>query len=338
MDSMRDGSRLMGDMEPLLEIKRLLNQFFRYSKVQKCTEFGLWNKILVTFDQCSLRRKRVLSGRGTFGVEKVEKERRPISRKKIASAGVTALILMGVLFLYYNGFPTKSFHWELMVSQDNAPTDAWVILSELHDCILNVSFVDDPDLIYSMDVELSESAYASAAFEHTVSYDWGADHPRIIFQGAIIQEAMTRVLVDEVKLVLGSAVPYSIGVSGENVTSTFNFGNNMIGSDSYVYYRSSGPYLTMVLTEDMVFSVTGMEVSISGAHVPDNVYIDVDLVDGVNGVVRFDGSLYLHENIGWTEETDYSSYTTYSTDPSKPEPLLAVFMQNVDWVHLWLRN
>lgn len=278
------------------------------------------------------------SGRGSFGIEKVEKKRRPISTKKIAGAGVTVLILMGVLFFYYNGFPAQSFHWELKVSQSNTPTDVWVLLSELHDCILNVSFVDDPELIYGMDVELSESAFASTAFEHTVSYDWGADHPRIIFQGAIVQQAMTRVLVDEVKLVLGSAVPYSIGVSGENVTSTFSFGNNMVGSDSFVSYRASGPHLTMVFTEDIVFSDTGMEVSISGGSVPDYVYLDVDLVDEVSGVVSFDGNLYLHENIGWTKESGFSSFTTYSTDPSQPEPLLSVFIQNVYGVHLWLRN
>lgn len=270
---------------------------------------------------------RASDGKGMYGVEKKE-NKIPINRRKLAGAGVAILIVVSMLFFYYNGFPADSFHLEKRDSQ-SPPSSVWINLNELHDCVLNVSFLDDPALLYAFDIELSDTVFASEAFTFTVE-DWG--YPKITFQGAIIQTTAHPVYVDKVSLVLGSACPYFIGVSGENVTSTFHFGNNMTGSGTYVNYWAEGPYLAMTFTENMKFSNTGLEVHIEDISM---VYIDIDLVDGVNGLVASDGPQFIHYNNGWVSDSDYW-WNRWCTDPSNPEPLLSVGASDCDEMHLWL--
>lgn len=280
-----------------------------------------------------------MSGRGMYGTEK--RSRSPISRRKIAGAVAVLIVASGFLFVYNYGLPATSFHFELEYPQHVSRTSVFLSLTSLDDCLVNISFVDDPDLVYRMDIKLSEPAFASDAFVHTVSHNWerGGGQMMISFAGSIIRATMTKILVDEVQLVLGSATPYDLVVRGSNVTSTITFGNNMIGSDSSLNYQATGPSLTLIFTEDMVFFNSGMEVSML-YDLPDYVNLLVDLPHGVNGSLLTTSILDREFVSGWTYRSVSfpPDVTKYSTDPSDPEPLLSLYINAVYRVRAWLMD
>jgi hypothetical protein len=279
-----------------------------------------------------------VSGRGLYGTEK--KAARTISRKKLAAVGITAIILIGVLFVYNYGFPAASFHFELKYPESAVRGTASVSISNLYDCVLNVSFVDDPDLVYKMDVKLSKPAFAADAFKLTVNKYWQSGSVSVIFSGAIIRTTATPVLVDEVQLILGTATPYYIGVRGENVNSSITFSNNMRGSGSWLVYLATGPSLTLQFTEDMVFSGEEMEISVGtgSPDKPDNIYLSLDLPDGVNGIASFSKPLYIHANSGWTLDSQLPSSATYVTANNDQQPRIGLTLSAMDSVHVWLSD
>jgi len=280
---------------------------------------------------------RYTTGRGKYGIEK--KPKKPINRRKIVGLVIVIIVASGLLFVYNYGLPSTSFHSELWYPQQISKSSVFFSISLLYDCTLNISFVDEEDLVYRMDIRLSEPAFASDAFVLTVSHSWarGYGSVSVSFKGAIIRTTATPVLVEEVQLVLGSATPYDILISGSNVNSSITFGNNMTASESSLFYSATGSNLNISFTEDMVFGSSGMEVRVS-EDLPDYVNLFADLPSGVNGTLSTTSVLERVLVNGWTYRPDpYPPYvTTYSTNSLNPEPLLSLQVDAVYRVRAWL--
>jgi hypothetical protein len=143
--------------------------------------------------------------------------------------------------------------------------------------------------------------------------------------------------IKNLHVILGSGVPYEIVVpSSSDMNATFTYGNNAVGSDASLFYSASGSLLNLVFTEDMVFSDSGMEVTVGSAGLSDYVYLYVDLPDGVNGVAGFREPLSLHSSDGWAYHSQFMGTVSYRTDPLTPQPLLELSIQAVYRIHAWL--
>ncbi len=176
--------------------------------------------------------------------------------RKIAAA-VLALIIVGAGTALLLLPPTLyTFHIESAYPEGNL-SPVYLLLTSIQDCTLNVSFVDDPALLFSIDVELYGSYPAASAFELTVNdYRVQSGWVQVGFGGLLS--------IKSLQVVLGSGVPYKIVIpsSCTNVNATFTYGNGAVGSDASLDYSATGSFVALSFTEDMVFSENVMEVRV----------------------------------------------------------------------------
>ncbi|MFW9837908.1 MAG: hypothetical protein ACFFE7_10330 [Candidatus Thorarchaeota archaeon] len=242
------------------------------------------------------------------------------------AAVVLALLIVGAgtaIFLLPRSSDTFKFDRELPEGEYDHIT---IQLRYIRDCTLNVSFVDDPDLMYTISIQLYEPSTASAAFDIEI----------IDYVQSFWTQIDGKVPMKSIQLVLGTGLPYELGVTGSNVNATIIYANNAIGSESSLVYSPSDSILNLTLTQDMVFSQTGMEVSVGSIEEPDTVYLYTDLPAGVNGRAIFQGPLTIHSITGWEYRSEILDAVLYSTDPLDTEPLLAIGIRVVDRIHAWL--
>ncbi len=253
-----------------------------------------------------------------------------MNRKMIATVLVLVVVGAGATLVLLP--PTSdTFHFESeYLEGDRDPVQLW--LTDIQDCTLNVSFVDDADLLYDIDVELYGSHPASSAFELSVNdYRVHSGWVEVRFEG--------KLSIKSLHVVLGSGVPYEIIVpASSDMNATFVYGNNAVGSDASLFYSATGSIVNLIFTEEMVFSETGMEVICGTDSRPDYIYLYVDLPDGVNGAAGFREPLSLHSSTGWAYHSQFLDTVSYRTDPLKPEPLLELSIQAVYRVHAWLSD
>ena len=252
-----------------------------------------------------------------------------MNKKVVAS--VIAIIVIGagtVLLLLPRSADT--FHLEKDLPDGNY-TSVSFQLKGIQDCSLNVSFVNDPDLFYSMDIELYKSTPASTAFDLSISGE-GLALLQVQFIG--------KTRIKNINLVLGSGLPYAIGVLGTNVNGTFIYENNAIGSSASLVFLATGSFVDLRLTEDMVFSNTEMEIDVGTGSQdrPNIVYLSVDLPDGVNGIAAISKPLSIHANTGWTLDSQLSTYVIYVTQNHDQLPRIGLATYAVDLVHVWLSD
>ena len=126
-----------------------------------------------------------------------------------------------------------------------------------------------------------------------------------------------------------------IEVSGEKVNASFIYGSSMVVSGSRLDYSATGNFVSLLFTEDMVFSETGMEVFVDAA---DYVYLYVDLAAGLSGLGTFSEPLSIHSNIGWEFRSQFLNEVTYGTEQANPEPLLGMAVRAEQRIHAWLND
>jgi len=236
-----------------------------------------------------------------------------MNRKAVAV--VLVLIILGTgSFLILFPRSSNSYHFEEQIPEgDVYRYSIW--LKDIRDCTLNVSFIDDPDLLYNLDIGLYESHPEDSAFDLSIT-DYGGTYRiyQVSFEG--------KVRIRTIQLILGSGVPYEIVVSGSDVNSTFVYSNNAVGSDASLYYSATGSNVNLIFTENMSFNESGMEITVGSDAQTDYVNLYVDLPDGIYGGATFREPLYLQSNTGWAFRSQFIDSVTYSTDPLNPEPLL----------------
>jgi len=154
------------------------------------------------------------------------------------------------------------------------------------DMTINISFVNDSSLLYSIDVE---------KYPDTTGYSFEVMHG-----GSWVEFGADR--LKQVTVVFGTAVPYAFSIAGENVTAYVTYDNGVIiaGQECYFNHQVSVYYGTMYFTfTENVTVKGGMDVQI-GAYQQTNgyAYLDVDLPDEMTGRLGHRYSVDFIENVG----------------------------------------
>lgn len=165
------------------------------------------------------------------------------------------------------------------------------------DMTINISFVNDSLLLYSIDVE---------KYPDTTGYSYEVMHG-----GSRVEFGADR--LKQVTVVFGTAVPYAFGIAGENVTAYVTYDNGAIidGQECDFNHQGSVNYGTMHFTfTENVTVRAGMGIQIGAYQQTDGyAYLDVDLPDEMTGRLVHRYSVDFIENVGWIYEDDYEYRT-----------------------------
>ena len=188
---------------------------------------------------------------------------------------VIGVSITGVLFL----LPRTTVQYHKTTTADYA--DYKVGIYNVRDCDINVSFTDDPTLLYTMTIETDGS---SNFYLHEDSYQTLLNY----YQASGVQWSGDEVSVKNIDLVLGTGKVYKIDIWGTQLNVTFNYGNGaIIGENSFVWLHSDNG--TVVVNYD------GAEVDDSTLEgSADFIRIDFDL--GTQHLMDYD-LLYAELNI-----------------------------------------
>ena len=175
------------------------------------------------------------------------------------------------------------------------------------DMTINISFVNDSLLLYSIDVE---------KYPDTTGYSFEEMHG-----GSRVEFGADR--LKQVTVVFGTAVPYAFGIAGENVTAYVTYDNGAIidGQECDFNHQGSVNYGTMHFTFTENVTVKGdMDVTI-GRYAGSldrrgHAYLDIDIPDTMSGRLTTVGDTDFIENIGWIFDESWG-YTTpnWGDDP-----------------------
>ncbi|MGQ4911596.1 MAG: hypothetical protein ACP6KW_05445 [Candidatus Thorarchaeota archaeon] len=222
---------------------------------------------------------------------------------RVKAAVVMMVVVSGLAvgLLVVLPLPSLLHHYEVKVQEGR--NFFAVTLSDLEDTNLSITFVDDPSLLYTMDIALYEPATPAEAYGY---------HPTSSYYPLL--EAKVR--IRSLNVTLGTGVEYFINLDGINLNSMIIFDNGAISEGYTLNYQGTGR-LDLVLTEnitltrDISLSVGGRD----GFNYMTFLHLDVDLPPSVGGSLFFsDATIAFTENVGW-EYDGISSYRTPSGSP-----------------------
>ena len=227
---------------------------------------------------------------------------------KAVAGVVIAVVIVGVagFLLVFNPLQGNlNFHIEKQITSDVTAFE--LILSDLEDTNLSISFVDDETLLYSIDIALYETTLQENAF--TLNTEWTHFHSLT---------ALTR--IRSMNVTLGTGVPYTLTVDGSDLSSSITYDNgalinNTSGVGGVVWYEASGTFL-FTLTENVAMS-TDFDLTARGSSLShlSALYLDIDLQTGVGGELQI-GSIPISfvDRVGWT----WDGFGTYETAAGSP--------------------
>ena len=222
-------------------------------------------------------------------------------RVKAAAVMVVVVSGLAVGLLVVLPLPSLLHHYEVQVQEGQ--TSFNVFLGDLEDTNLSITFVDDPSLLYTMDIALYEPATPAEAYTY---------HPIRGYDTLL----KAKVRIRSLNITLGTGVAYYIDVGGINLDSTIIFDNGANMTWWPLTYAATGR-LDLVLTEnitltsDIYLSVGGRD----GFNYMTSLHLDVDLPPSVRGSLSFsDASIAFTENVGW----EYNGIDTYRTPSGSP--------------------
>lgn len=224
--------------------------------------------------------------------------------KKVVGAVVILVAVVGLVVVFM-GLPATqtSFHYERQYPADE--TRKVYLEIDTIDTNITITFVDDPRLMYSVDV---------------VQYEPG-DHHNARYQEleTVIDFSIERPSrAKSIDVVLGTGTYYDIILSGTNFNVSVVYDNGALLEGQECIVSGTGS-LYFELTEDVDFSDMGLEVSVS-THV--DVDLVVDLPTGLNGRLDTRGAtLGTNTASGWS----IIAADTWGT-PSITQPLLDILV------------
>ncbi len=250
-------------------------------------------------------------------------------RRLVAGLVIAVVLSLTAYFTVVNPYGTW-FHLEQ--AMPNPARVYHIELKYLHDTNLTISFANDSGLFYRIDVELYRPMLMSEAFilKQEDSYPW--------FTFA----AKTR--IKSLNLVLSNSIPAYLIVRGTDLNSNITYSNGVKLSSrdplyyGYLYYYASGT-VRFTLLEDVDISGGGLEVQIgtdAALPFPKEVYLYVDLPEGINGELRLHDCQYTITNVmdGWYLRYD-GAYTRWSTKFVESWSTID-FGVRTEKVHLWM--
>ena len=259
-----------------------------------------------------------------------------MDKKLVAFALVLVLCSVGFYLLL---FPVgTSFRFAKNSPADN---EAYLIgVKNIQDCVITVSFVNDSNLLYDIDIEM----YGFSSI--TVFYLYEDEYSTLLnyYTGPNRAEwTADEVRVKSLAIVLGTGKAYNIAIAGINLTTSFTYENGaLIGQDSYVSYYPDGGSADITYNGSDVDSSTLAEYLAptriefnfgtggAGGLALDSTLVDVDLPYFSYGDVDINADTIEIVTEGWEKATQVDSYYTLPVDGFPPRFFLDIFSSSVD--------
>ncbi|MEE8181990.1 MAG: hypothetical protein V3T87_01610, partial [Candidatus Thorarchaeota archaeon] len=180
-----------------------------------------------------------------------------MNKRKVLLALIIVAVLSSALFVVVFYPYGTEFHFEEQIPEGE--NRAVVIrFSWLKDCSVDVSFVNDTALLYSVDVILVDAGFVSSSFHIDKMGSAGATEVWIWMGGE--RDGNIRSL----SVVLGTGTPYDVFLGQcENVTMTVTYDNGAIIGGRSMSFVSTG-HITFILEENVTFGNYGLEVGLGG--------------------------------------------------------------------------
>lgn len=207
-------------------------------------------------------------------------------------------------------------------------TDGSLIITHLTDCNLTITFSDEPNLLYRMDIEYYEPVSIWFAYpRHTISAD---------SEEASVHIYPTR-RVRSLNITVGPVVSFLDIFACWNINSTIVY-DGAVDLNQYLLYFDSGP-LNVIVTEDIRNRVGGY----IDTH---DVRLGITVPTGFSGAVLFSSVSVTTERTGWEYSLDLSysvhAYGTYdgfynnSTESTSGDRLIGDFVFTIYCYELYL--
>ena len=246
--------------------------------------------------------------------------------KKVVGAVVRLVTLVGVLVVFV-GLPLTQtqFHYERQYPAGETRNVDLRIDFETTPTTITIRFVDDPALMYSIDVEQYESG-----LHHSLIYQDEFDSSlRVSIQGIGDQTSA-------VDITLGTGTYYDIAVDGQHLAISITYNNGAVLSGQDFSTHGINHTLEFVFTEDVNFTTLGLNVR---TVLYADVVLSIDLPNGMNGRLAVPSSTpFLYTSmVGWSLTTSIGSPFVYSTS-STTDPLLDFSHENPGTIGGTLRD
>jgi len=201
-----------------------------------------------------------------------------MDRRKITSLGVVT-ILVGA-FVYFVGIPAvqTQFHYEQGYPVNETKYIVFWI-DDFHTTAkeVNIGFIDDPHLMYRIDVTQNEPGR-----HHYVQYYNWEDSILVKLVGADNEK------VTAIDIILGTGTSYDIWIEGDEMDVTLTYSNGAIidpnnpDSDDIFVNNNNGNF-TFIMTEDVTLTSNATGALFVNVNYCTNTAVVVDLPEGLNG-------------------------------------------------------
>ncbi|MGQ4912380.1 MAG: hypothetical protein ACP6KW_09450 [Candidatus Thorarchaeota archaeon] len=190
-----------------------------------------------------------------------------MEHRQLLGAGLVVVVVTALLVVLV-GVPLISTHFRY--ERGCAPNETRVFYLNLNviDTNVTVSFVDDPDLLYQIDVE----EYSHGA-SHTPTYEEDETSMSFYING------LDSARLEQVDVRLGTGTFCDILIWGSNINASVVFGNRAKLDGQTCAFISDGR-VRFEFSEDVSFSNSSIDVVVNGA---DDATVVVDLPLGMNG-------------------------------------------------------
>ncbi|MHA1138578.1 MAG: hypothetical protein ACTSSE_19045 [Candidatus Thorarchaeota archaeon] len=243
-----------------------------------------------------------------------------MERNRLIALVLIVIVVSGVfaVFVVVPAFQTH-FHYEKAYPPSETK-HVWVAIEDFSEpMVVGVSFVDDPLLMYRIDV-----IQQAAGLQHRFSYEESSFDPTMILV-SVTGAGDER--VESIDIVLGTGTSYDMTFVGGHMNATVSYDNSAVISprdgDTIERYDISADCdtLTFIMTENVQFDSSGLLISIP-SHT--NLHIEVDLPDGMNCLMDVAGGSDISvAAYGLSVLGGPDSHTIFRTS-SIDEPLLEI--------------
>ena len=245
-----------------------------------------------------------------------------MEKQKLIASVISVTAVVGVLIVFV-GIPAVQTHFHYERAYPAGETKhVWLSVERFSVPIeVNVTFVDDPLLMYRIDV-----VQEIAGQHHTLVYQEPSWDPTVITVNLI---GIGDDRVESINVVLGTGTTYDMSFSGQTMNVTVVFDNNAVISprdndpnDFDINAQCYGGIFTFIMTEDVQFNNTGIRVE---AGTGTNLQLAIDLPEGMNG--RLECPWEPLTNLvtdGWYLLSSGFGQSTFYGTSSTNEPLLDI--------------
>ena len=226
-------------------------------------------------------------------------------RRRVIAILVILIACVGVTWFIYI-LPKESTQYHYGESATSRTIDT-VLIQNIKDCNVSISFTDVIDHEYIMDIELYEAGVPG------IDFNFNADRNEItlnVYKTDFTEWSMGETRIKSVDLILNNRRDYNITIYGTNLNTVVRYNNEArLPQDSESTFRYlSASRIQFIVEDDSFANGSGMFQIGSNEFQCTSVDLDIELPSTVRGnaTINRDSLLTINELIGWDDHTNYS--------------------------------